>query len=202
MRARCIVFVRENYKSQKCLCGVGAVHFFRIGMIFASSVCFAGGENDVDSVEDFEYGRGKVRWHVSKSYFYRRGRNVDGYRYRRRMRLTVETKKLIWPHEEDSDDDGFVNQESFILPPKRAIDEHGHPTGLPIDDVQGYATEGATKLTQTFGGIRNESQILDGTLGRATSDSQGSNSTWTDFARRDPFAMAYGSFDLTARRRH
>lgn len=132
--------------------------------LLAFRVCFVGGESDEESVKDFQSGRGKVRWHVRKPYFYRRGRNLDGYRYRRRMRLTVETNKLIWSHEEDSDDDGFVHQETFILPANCATDEHGHPTELPIDGLQGYATEGATKLTQTFGGICKESQIVDATL--------------------------------------
>ena len=77
------------------------------------------------------------------------------------MKVRVGTKQLIWHPEEDSDNDGYVKQESFVLSTSLATDEHGDPTDLPADGLLDYATDGATKRTATFHGIRKESQIED-----------------------------------------
>ena len=70
------------------------------------------------------------------------------------MKVRVDTKQLTWRPEEDSDEDGYVRQESFVLSASLATDEHGNPTDLPADGLVDYATDGATRRTATFQGIR------------------------------------------------
>ena len=79
------------------------------------------------------------------------------------MRVRISTKKLIWYPEIESDEDGYVRQETFVLSASQATDEHGNLTNLPEDGLGDYVTDGATRSTATFqGSIRRESQLEDG----------------------------------------
>ena len=119
------------------------------------------------------------------------------------MTLTVETEELRWFTAEESDNDRYVKQDSFVLAVTCHVDEHGQPTGVPAEGLRGYVTDRATKSTATFKGIRAESQIVDGTL-------EGQPAIFKEAAAPDPTLLgelrsdwlANNSTDLTARRRY
>ena len=53
------------------------------------------------------------------------------------MRLRVGVKRLDWTPEAESDDDGYVKQEPFILSASVKVDEAtGESTDLPAEDLR------------------------------------------------------------------
>ena len=96
----------------------------------AAGVSFAGGESDEESIRDFDSGPSKIRWFRRKPYFFCRDDNVNDVRYRRRMKLHIGVKRLDWSPEAESDDDGYVKQEPFVLGATIAVDETGEATDL------------------------------------------------------------------------
>ena len=123
--------------------------------IEAAGVHSAGGHSDSESIRDYDSGPGQIRWSHREPYWFRREFNVNGVLWRRRMKFHVVEdatwkgkmdRVSPWIPEYDSDSDtGDVNQPSVVVPSQIHLDESGLEAGL-VAEVQGYTTEGATKL--------------------------------------------------------
>ncbi len=109
-------------------------------------VHYANGDSDSESIRDQDAGPGLQRWHRRAPYFYRREVALEGgHLFRRRMKLrrfltaeesaqidtTADPGSLrpipddleIWEPEAYSDDDGYVQQKSFVEKAELVVDD-------------------------------------------------------------------------------
>jgi len=137
--------ITQSEEYQKILaCNVSALTIYESAK--AAEVKYAGGGSESDSIRDHDSGPGKIRWHRRKPYHYRREPNENEVTFRRRMRFKAEnTETVHWDVEAESDDEGRVMQESFVLTAQKAVDESGEITGPPAE-LQGYISEGASNV--------------------------------------------------------
>ena len=76
------------------------------------------------------------------------------------MQPVALTHEVIWVAEEDSDEDGYMNQKSFALSTQTAMNMAGEITGVHAY-VQGCITAGVSKLGRHAKMPAKETQIAD-----------------------------------------
>ena len=88
-----------------------------------AAVHYATGFSDDETIMDQDSG-GKVRFHRRPHYFYRLDLNLDGdKKYRRRMKPHLGSgQHFQWLPTVDTDDEGFVKQETFVLKADLVVD--------------------------------------------------------------------------------
>ena len=103
-----------------------------------AKVEYATGNSDDDTILDFQDSGSRRKWCRLEPYFYKIETNIEGLRYRRRMKMempqddgpyTNRDLAKLWVHEVDSDDDGDVKQETFHRPNTDVINDAGEVAG-------------------------------------------------------------------------
>ena len=94
------------------------------GSIREAEIEFAEGDSDADSIRDYDSGPGPIQWSSRQPYWYHRELNAEGLCDRRRMVVKkVAPGSVAWGPEAESDDDGYVDQVSFVLDAKGRTDD-------------------------------------------------------------------------------